>query len=173
MTVAKQARTGTAEIVPTGALARSSRHLPAVVAWLDAEETVLVGWDGEAHLIRIGSDVPSRHKSSGHLRRDHTRFGGGGPALDRVERDRDGHLRVYLGQVAQAIDEAVTPGGDVEILGPGELPGALAETVRALDVGRPVRRSVDARPSKRLTDPQLIARIRERMGDAPARVTKG
>jgi len=145
--------------------ARNAR--PTLLIWIDAERAVIARWTGEAQLERIASAVPARHESTGHVRFDPVvRHGGGGAAQDKIERDREGHLREYLSEVARRVG----PGEDVEILGPGGVREDLARTIRLADLEQRRRRTVVSAPSPRLTDRQLIARVRERVGASAPRV---
>jgi hypothetical protein len=138
-----------------------------LLVWIDADEAVLARWDGRSWIERITSDVPARHESTGHVTYDpHVRHGGGGAAQDKIERDRAGHLRAYLAQVARHIgtDESV------EILGPGIVREDLTRLLRADDLDHGRRRTVTTAASPPLTERQLIARVRDRMGEpAPRR----
>ncbi len=139
----------------------------ALLVWIDAEEAILVRWDGEARIERIASEVPPHHESTGHLRYDpQIRHGGGGVAQDRVERDRFGHLRAYLTEVARHIE----PDEDVEILGPGTVREELARILRDDNLRHGRQRTIETAASRPLTERQLVARLRDRMGEpAPRR----
>lgn len=134
---------------------------PTCLVWIDADEAIVARWDGQAHLTRIVSDVPSRHRSTGHLRHD-PRFhpGGGGPATDRIERDRLEHLREYLERVASL----VPPDESVHVTGPGPVKDELARMLRVEDRHHGRERCVETSASAPLTDRQLVARLRELAG---------
>ena len=138
-----------------------------LLVWIDCDEATLARWDGESRIERVVSEVPARHESTGHVRFDpYVRHGGGGAAQDKIERDRAGHLRAYLTEVAKLIG----PDEDVEILGPGSVREELARLLRDADLEHGRRRVVVTAPSPPLTDRQLIARLRDRMGEpAPRR----
>ncbi len=138
----------------------------SVLVWIDGEEAILARWDGGSRIERISSDVPPHHVSTGRVRHDPSvRHGGGGAAQDRIERDRVGHLRAYLVDVARLIG----PHEDVEILGPGTVREELARLLMEDDLEHGRRRVVDSAASSRLTDRQLIARLRDRMGEPAPR----
>lgn len=149
-----------------GALAAPATQATLIV-WIDADQAVLARWDGESRIERIASDVPAHHESTGHVRFDPSvRHGGGGAAQDKIERDRAGHLRAYLTDVAKMIG----PYENVEILGPGTVREELARLLRGDDLEHGRHRVVDTAASPPLTDRQLIARLRDRMGEpAPRR----
>jgi hypothetical protein len=139
----------------------------SVLVWIDAERAVLARWTGEARIERIDSDVPARHEATGHVRFDPVvRHGGGGAAQDKIARERAGHVRAYIAEVARRIG----PEEDVEILGPAGVRDELARSLRAEDGEHGRRRVVVTTPSGRLTEPQLVARLRVRIGEAPPRV---
>lgn len=142
----------------------------AVVVWIDAEGATLCRWAGAPRIVRMASDIPSRHDSTGNVRHDpRVRSGGGGAAQDRITRHRDGHVRDFVAAVAGAI----APDEEVEVVGPAGLRDELARLLRSEDVRRGNRRVVVTSPGFRLTEPQLIARVRERLGEAAARVGRG
>lgn len=154
----------TPEPVPETPAAPAARV--SLLVWIDAEQAVLVRWNGEARIERIASEVPPHVESTGHLRYDPTiRHGGGGLAQDRIQRDRFGHLRAYLDEVAGRIG----PGEDVEILGPGTVREELARVLRDDDLRHGRRRTVVTAASRPLTERQLVARLRDRMGEPPPR----
>ncbi len=156
-------------IEPTGTMPEAPPAPAAPVTllvWIDAEEAILVRWNGQARIERIASDVPPHHESTGHLRYDPLiRHGGGGLAQDRVERDRFGHLRAYLTEVA----ERIRPDEDVEILGPGTVREELARILRDADLRHGRQRTVVTTASRPLSERQLVARLRDRMGEPPPR----
>jgi len=138
-----------------------------LLVWIDADEAVLARWDGRSRIERITSEVPIHHTSTGHVTFDpYVRHGGGGAAQDKIERDRTGHLRAYLAEVARHIG----PDESVEILGPGTVRHELTRLVRSDDMDHGRRRTVRTAASAPLTERQLIARVRDRMGEpAPRR----
>lgn len=147
-------------------LARRPCPEPTCLVWIEAEEAVVARWDGQAHLTRVSSDVPARHRSTGHLRHDpRLHPGGGGPPTDRIERDRLEHLREYLERVAAI----VPPDESVHVTGPGPVRDELARLLRAADRHAGRDRCVETSASAPLTDRQLVARLRALAGDAPRR----
>lgn len=140
---------------------------PTLLIWIDARGAVIARWAGEARIERIEAGVPAHHESTGHVRFDPVvRHGGGGAAQDKIERDRMGHLREYLAEVAGRIG----PDEDVEILGPGGVREHLARSIRLADLVHGRRRTVVTTPSRRLTERQLVARLRLRVGSPAPRV---
>ncbi len=152
---------------PAGSAPPAPAGQATVLVWIDADEAVVVRWNGWSKLDRITSEVPPHHHSTGHVRFDPSgRHGGGGEPQDRIERDRRGHLRAYLAEVAKHI----APDDDVEILGPGTVRDELARLLRNDDLLHGRHRALATAASPRLTDRQLIARLRDRIGEpAPRR----
>jgi hypothetical protein len=147
--------------------AATSLARPTLLVWIDAEEALLVRWDGDAHVDRLVSDVPPRREATGHVRHDPSvRHGGGGAAQDKIERDRDGHLRAFVAAVAATVD----PGEDVEIVGPGTVRTELARLIVAEDRRQGRDRSVIVEAARPMTERQLVARLRERIGDPAMRI---
>lgn len=139
----------------------------SVLVWIDAEEAVLVRWDGDEAIIeRVRSDVPRRRRSTGHVRHDpQVRHGGGGTPQSAGEPRRLEHLRRFVGAVAARIQ----PDEDVLILGPGTVRARLEASLRELDGHIAAERRVISEASRRRTDPQLVAQLRELIGDEPPR----
>lgn len=147
-------------------LARRPCPEPTCLVWIDTDQAIVARWDNRAHLTRVVSDVPARHRSTGHLRHDpRLHPGGGGPPTDRIERDRLEHLREYLERVAALVpvDESV------HISGPGTVKDELARILRTADRHHGRERCVETSASAPLTDRQLVARLRELAGATPRR----
>lgn len=146
---------------------RSNRaELPVSLIWIDSEEAVLARWNGSLTLDRLRSDVPPHHKSTGNVRIDpQTRHGGGGPVEDRLERWRQEHLREFLVLVARRIP----PTDEVTILGPGVVREHLERQLLADDRRHHRTRTVGSQPAGRLSERQLVARLREMAGTPPKR----
>jgi hypothetical protein len=144
---------------------------PSTLVWIDAREAVIVRWqDDEAQLERIDSEVPAHHLSTGHVRHDPAvRHGGGGPPQTAGEPHRLEHLERFV----EGIADRLTPDDDVLILGPGTVRERLEHRVREMDEHHQRSRIVRCQPSSRLTDRQLIARLRAFGGLAPRRQTVG
>jgi hypothetical protein len=140
---------------------------PATLVWIDSEEALIVRWEGAARIERMVSDVPPRHRSTGHVRHDPmVRHGGGGVPEDRIARERLERLRQFV----HAVAGHVPAGDDVRIVGPGDVRLRLGRLLRDEDrrVGR--HRMVDTRAAGPLTERQLVQHVREIAGDPPPRV---
>lgn len=141
----------------------------AVICWVDARGARLVRWTDGPAIERIVAEIPSRHVSTGHVRHDPlVRQGGGGAAQDRIARDREGHIREYVAAIAGAIHDDE----DVEVLGPTGIREELAQLLREDDRHHGRDRHVGTAPAIRLSDGQLVARLRARIGQAPHRVER-
>lgn len=140
------------------------------LVWLDAATAVVALWVDGPTIERLTSDVPSRHRSTGHLRHDPAvRHGGGGPATDLIDHDRAERRRAFVRQVAGHVPDQA----DVWILGPGGTREELAAWLESLDRRAGRSRTVTTQPSGRLTERQLVARLRELSGSAPRRRVVG
>lgn len=136
------------------------------LVWIDSEEAIIVRWDDRATVERLHSDVEGRHRSSGHQRVPAgVRHGGGGPDAELLERARREHLRQFVDEVAAH----VPADDDVTVVGPGLVRQRLEQELRADDRrhGRP--RHVRSTAADRLTEQELVARVRALAGDAPKR----
>ncbi|MEO8461661.1 MAG: hypothetical protein ABI555_00485 [Chloroflexota bacterium] len=140
-----------------------------VLVWVDARESVIVRWaGGEAAVERRTSDVPPRRRSTGHVRHDPgTRHGGGGSAPhDAGEGRRIEHLNRFVDQIAAD----VTEDDDVLLLGSGQVRELVASRLREADLQAHRNRQLTVEPAGRLTDPQLVARLRAHLLASPERV---
>ncbi|MHB8891572.1 MAG: hypothetical protein ACYC65_05945 [Candidatus Limnocylindrales bacterium] len=135
------------------------------LVWIDSEEAIIVRWADRATVERIHSDVPGRHRSTGHVRVDPTVRHGGGSGPEDAERARRAHLAAFVEDVA----ERLPPDGDVLVVGPGMVRERLERSLRADDRRLGRHRHVHAAASERLTEQELVAHVRELAGDAPRR----
>ena len=147
-----------------------TRHEGATtLVWIDSEEAIIVRWADRATVERIRSDVPGRHRSGDGTRIDPAEryeYGGGGDSLERARR---GQLRRFVAGVAAHVPEA----DDVTVVGPGMLRERLERTLRAEDRHHGGQRHIHSAPSERLTEQELVARVRAIAGDAPPRRPAG
>jgi len=143
----------------------------SMLVWIDAREAVIVRWlDDRARLERVDSEVPAHHRATGHVRHDPAvRHGGGGPPQTAGEPHRLEHLDRFVEHIAGRL----APEDDLLILGPGTVPERLERLIREADTHHQRTRIVDCQASSRLTDRQLIARLRQFAGLAPRRRTVG
>ena len=140
------------------------------LVWIDAREAVIARWQGgEAHLERLHSDVPPHHRSTGHVHYDPTVGHGGLAPKDAGERQRLEHLTRFMDLVATR----VPPNDEVAILGPGTVRDRLEHWVREADRRASRTRVVTCRASARLTERQIIARLRHVAGADQRRWTSG
>jgi hypothetical protein len=144
---------------------------PSTLVWIDAREAVIVRWqDDRPRLERVDSEVPAHHRATGHVRHDPAvRHGGGGPPQTAGEPHRLEHLDRFV----EDIERRLAPGDDLLILGPGTVPERLERLVRETDARHLRARFVGCHASSRLTDRQLIARLRQFAGLASRRRTVG
>jgi hypothetical protein len=134
--------------------------------WIDSEEAIIVRWADRATVERVRSDVPGRHRSTGHVRVDPmVRHGGGGASAAALERVRREHLRAFLGDVVLRVPED----DDVMVVGPGFVRERLERNLRADDRQHGRRRRVRSAAADRMTEQVLVAHVRELAGDPPRR----
>ncbi len=135
---------------------------PATLVWIDSSEAFIVTWDGRASIEHVLSDVPARHRRTGHIRRNPSvGHGCSGPAGGMPDRDRGQRLRAFLVEAGRL----VPPRGAVRIVGPGQVHERLARQIRAEDRrgGRP--RTIASEARGPCTERQLVAEAREMAGD--------
>lgn len=136
------------------------------IVWIDAEQALIVRWDGAARFLRIESEVPPHRRSTGHVRHEASpQVGGAASPRTQGEQHRQEHLRHFLSQVERRLE----PGELIEIVGPGTVRERLARQVDASDRrrGRPPR--VVTHAAGPLTEAQLVALVRAAAGDAAPR----
>ena len=144
----------------------TSAAAPRTLVWVDAAEAIIVRWDGAAGIEWLVSQVPAHRRGSGHVTHDATRRTIGSPPPDRHRLE---HLRQHLRQVADRIE----PGDDLEVIGPGTVREHLAAMIAAEDRLHHRRREVRTRRSPRLSEPQLVARVRAAAGASALRGRPG
>lgn len=136
------------------------------LVWIDSRGAVIATWHaGEVRLERLQSDVPAHHKATGHVRYDPTVRHGGGAPKDTGEANRLEHLARFVELVASR----VPPADPVLILGPGTVRDRLEHRVAEADRHASRTRTVTCQPAARLTDRQLVARLRRVAGEQPRR----
>lgn len=149
----------------------AGERLPAVPAsayalvWIDSLQARMVRWQDGPRLTVITSDVPPHRRSTGHVHVDPLAgHGGAGGASDAPDAQRLAHLERFLGLVAAELEGSY----DVEILGPGTVREHLARLLRGprRPTGARVVRTSAAAP---MTERQLVAHLRARVGEAPRR----
>lgn len=124
------------------------------LVWIDSRQALIVRWEGERGLVeRMESDVPPHHRATGEMRPD-----------PGIEAQRQEHLARFVTDVAQRLPAD----HDVLLLGPGTVRLQLERYLRSADHGRDRPRAIASEASPPLTEPQLVARLRDELGE-PAR----
>ena len=141
-----------------------------VLVWIDAREAIIVRPQGDrAHVERIRSEVPPHHRATGHVRHDPAvRHGGSGPQA-AGEPHRIEHLNHFVGDIADRLAGA----NALLILGPGTVHERLARLLSESDDHHGRHRVIDCEASPRLTERQLMTRLRRFSGDEPRRRSVG
>lgn len=143
----------------------------ATLVWVDAREAVLIRMEGDRTWIeRVESEVPAHHRATGHVRHDPAvRHGGGGGPQTAGEPHRLEHLKRFIAEVANRL-----PAHDpLLILGPGSVHERLMQHLTERDGHRGRQREMRCGTAPRLTDRQLIARLRRFAGVEPRRRSVG
>ena len=143
---------------------------PIDLVAISAREARVLHWrEGSITDELIPSDVPARHRSTGHIRHDPgIRHGGSGTGQDEMERERLERLRRYLARVA----DAVARSSRVIVVGGGPLPQRLAHELEDAQRGRPRPRPVRLATEDHMTDRQLRALLRAEAGEQTPRLTR-
>ena len=156
----------------------------ATLVWIDADKATIVRWsDGQSDITHLESDVPSHRRATGRKRRQTrhesaVRIGGSGQGVmsggfghpnpddgsHRLE-----HLRRFVAEVTGQLD------GDERLLivGAGTVREQLDRSIREQDEHHRRTRVIACEPSTLLTERQMVARLRDWVGDPPRRRTTG
>jgi hypothetical protein len=137
------------------------------LVWIDSRGAIIVGWQDGPVVQRVELDTPPHERSVGHVRHDPVRHGGG-RSQARLETHRLEHLRQGLERVAAAIP----PDENALVIGPGTVRERLSARLEEEDARRPATevREIRTEPARRMTEPQLVERLRELVGEPPLRI---
>lgn len=139
---------------------------PSALVWIDSREAIIVRWaDGRSDLRHLRSTVPAHRGSTGHVRHDPAiRHGGGGPQLAD-----EPHRLEHLARFMDAVEDGLPANDDLYLVGPGEIHEQLAGRLREHDGRSGIQRRIGCETAARLTDRQLVARLRQAAGSTPRR----
>ncbi|HMF57598.1 MAG TPA: hypothetical protein VK619_14745 [Pyrinomonadaceae bacterium] len=117
----------------------------SVGMWIDHKKAVIVLVEGkEEEIMLICPKEEKQHRQSGVSM----------PADDIRQRELTGHLNSYFDEVVTCIRDAES----ILIFGPGEAKGELKKRLEKDNFdGRIVR----IEPADKMTDPQIVAKVRE------------
>jgi stalled ribosome rescue protein Dom34 len=120
--------------------------------WIDHKKAVIVFVAGkDAEIKLLSSNLEKHHRQSGVAT----------PADDVRQRELTGHLNSYYDEVVSCIRDAES----ILILGPGEAKGELKKRLEKDNLDR---RIVGIETSDKMTDPQLVAFVRDHFLNQPA-----
>lgn len=123
----------------------------AVGLWIDHKKAVIVFVAGkDAEIRQISSNIEKHHRQSGVST----------PADDVRQRELTGHLTNYYDEVISCIRDAES----ILILGPGEAKGELKKRLEKDNLNI---RIVGIETSDKMTDPQLVALVRDHFLNRP------
>ena len=119
--------------------------------WIDHKKAVIAFVVGKETEVKfISSNIEKHHRQSGVST----------PA-DIRQRELTEHLNVYYDEVVSCIREAKS----ILIFGPGEAKGELKKRLEKDNLGG---RIVGIEPADRMTDPQIVAKVRGQFPDRRA-----
>jgi hypothetical protein len=123
--------------------------------WVDHKKAVIVYLDGQAVSTRtIESKVGPHVRFSGGSRSSGSRVAQAVASEKKREEKYAHHLDQYYGEIIEVIGDA----GALLILGPGE---AKTELKKQIEKSKPhLRMQVCVEPADKLTDPQIVAKVR-------------
>jgi hypothetical protein len=129
--------------------------------WVSSPSALILRWGSETGVTfrqEIKSEVEPHRRATGRP-----------PYTEKPSNDHkhDEQMRAFFAQII-----AVLPAGDdLLLVGDGEVVGHLGQAITTHEHGRPDPRRLEVVKSKPLTEPQLLARIREFAGEPAARMT--
>lgn len=126
-----------------------------VGVWVDHRKAVVVFLEGQAVSTRvIESDVEPRVRFSGGSRSSGSSVAQAVASEKKREEKYEHHLDHYYGEVIEVIGDAAA----LLILGPGE---AKTELKKQIEKSKPhLKMQICVEPSDKLTDPQVVAKVR-------------
>ena len=113
--------------------------------WIDHRKAVIVFVEGKEEEIKLISSKEENH---------HGHSGVSKPADDIRQRELTGHLNSYYDEVISCIRETES----ILIFGPGEAKGELKKRLEKENLGG---RVVSVEAADKMTDPQIVAQVRE------------
>ncbi len=112
--------------------------------WIDHKKAVIVFVTGKEEEIKlINSNIEKQQRQSGVLTPEDIR-----------QRELTEHLNIYYDEVVSCIREAES----ILIFGPGEAKGELKKRLEKDNLGGHI---VGIEPADQMTDPQIVAKVRE------------
>ncbi len=112
--------------------------------WIDHKKAVIVFVKGKEEEIKlVSSNIEKQHRQSGVSTPDDIRH-----------RELTEHLNIYYDEVVSCIREAES----ILIFGPGEAKGELKKRLEKDNLGGHI---VGIEPADQMTDPQIVAKVRE------------
>jgi len=120
--------------------------------WIDHEKAVIVFVTGKDEEIKqVSSNIEKHHRQSGVAM----------PADDIRQRELTEQLNSYYDEVVSVIREA----DSILILGPGEAKGELKKRLEKDNLGGHI---VGIETVDKMTDPQIVAKVRGHFDNQPA-----
>ena len=113
--------------------------------WIDHKKAVIVFVKGKEEEIKlISSNIEKHHRQSGVAM----------PSDDVRQRELTAHLNIYYDEVVSCLREAES----ILIFGPGEAKGELKKRLEKDNLGGHI---VGLEPADEMTDPQIVAKVKE------------
>lgn len=141
------------------------------LVWIDAHEAIVARWrGGSAALERLASEVPDHRRSTGHVRQRPGLVSGGAVAPRPTD---DPHRQEHVRRFIDSVIAHLPPDDDLCVVGPGRLRLRLERRIRHEDLRHGRARVLRGEAAGRMTDAQLVARLRLAVGAAPRRRNVG
>jgi len=123
--------------------------------WVDHRQAVIVSLSGsEPTVIRIESGAEKHVRSSSGSRQAGSGESHHGTPEDVIDRKFDNHLKSYYEQVAESLKDAEA----ILVMGPGEARTEFQKQIKSREL---LAKVVGNEKCDKMTDPQLVARVRE------------
>ena len=140
---------------------KSLLNLQTTGIWVSSPSALILRWGPETGVTfrqEIKSEVEPHRRATGRP-----------PFTEKPSNDHkhDEQMRAFFAQIIALLPAE----DDVLLVGDGEVVGHLGQAITSHEHGRPKARRLEVVKSKPLTEPQLLARIREFAGLPAARIT--
>lgn len=123
--------------------------------WIDHRQAVIVNLSGsESTVTRIESDVEKHVRSSSGSRQAGSGESHHGTPEDVIDRKFDNHLKGFYDEVAASLKDKAA----ILVMGPGEARIEFQNQVKSKDL---LAKIVATEKCDKMTDPQIVARVRE------------
>ena len=131
--------------------------------WIDHRQAVIVSVSGTEPIVtRIESGAEKHVRSSSGSRQAGSGESHPGTPEDVIDRKFDNHLKAYYEEVAGSLKDAEA----ILVMGPGEARTEFQKQIKSTEL---LAKIVGSEKCDKMTDPQIVARVREFFASAAKR----